>query len=220
LGIGVIALFTLILMISTSSLGAYRDLDDRRAKQLATAIRADRLDAMAEARVVSDEARHLAGLLHGRVQSRLLGCAMAIEFADDDPTALQQALDRTKSVLDEEWDAAREVSPSLAEVLTPWKGLAEISVVGEVDELAVDPACVQVVEELVANAIRHGGARRVDVSIEGDLVGRVITVVDDGRAFGEGRPGLGTILLERVGRVERTPGPSGWTVSVRVPANR
>ena len=220
LGIGVIALFTLILMISTSSLGAYRDLDDRRAEQLATAIRADRLDAMAEARVVSDEARHLAGLLHGRVQSRLLGCAMAIEFADDDPTALQQALDRTKSVLDEEWDAAREVSPSLAEVLTPWKGLAEISVVGEVDELAADPACVQVVEELVANAIRHGGARRVDVSIEGDLVGRVITVVDDGRAFGEGRPGLGTILLERVGRVERTPGPSGWTVSVRVPANR
>jgi signal transduction histidine kinase len=220
LGIGVVALFTLILMISTSSLGAYRDLDDRRAKQLATAIRADRLDAMAEARVVSDEARHLAGLLHGRVQSRLLGCAMAIEFADDDPTALQQALDRTKSVLDEEWDTTRETSPSLGEVLTPWKGLAEISVVGEVDELTADSACVQVVEELVANAIRHGGARRVDVSIENDVVGRVITVVDDGRAFGEGRPGLGTILLERVGRVERTPGPSGWTVSVRVPADR
>ncbi|MEN9805365.1 MAG: hypothetical protein RIS41_2212 [Actinomycetota bacterium] len=220
LSVGVVALFTSILMISTSSLGAYRDLDDRRARQLATAIRADRLDAMAEARAVSDEARHLAGLLHGRVQSRLLGCAMAIEFAGDDPSALQQALDRTRSVLDEEWGAPRDASRSVGEVLTPWKGLAEISVVGEVDEFAADPACVRVVEELVSNAVRHGGARRVDVSIESDGTDRVITVADDGQALGEGRPGLGTSLLERVGVVDRRPSATGWVVSVRVPTNR
>jgi signal transduction histidine kinase len=219
LSVGVVALFTSILMISTSSLGAYRDLDDRRARQLATAIRADRLDAMAEARAVSDEARQLAALLHGRVQSRLLGCAMAIEFAGDDPTALQQALDRTKSVLAEEWDAARETGSSLGEVLTPWKGLAEISVVGEIDELAGDPACVQVVEELVANAVRHGGAHRVEVIVERDGPDCMITVADDGQALGEGRPGLGTSFLERVGVVDRRPSASGWVVSVRVSTN-
>jgi signal transduction histidine kinase len=174
---------------------------------------------MAEARAVSDEARHLAGLLHGRVQSRLLGCAMAIEFAGDDPSALQQALDRTRSVLDEEWGAPRDASRSVGEVLTPWKGLAEISVVGEVDEFAADPACVRVVEELVSNAVRHGGARRVDVSIESDGTDRVITVADDGQALGEGRPGLGTSLLERVGVVDRRPSATGWVVSVRVPTN-
>jgi signal transduction histidine kinase len=144
---------------------------------------------------------------------------MAIEFAGDDPTALQQALDRTKSVLDEEWDAARESGPSLGDVLTPWKGLAEISVVGALDELAADPACVQVVEELVANAVRHGGARRVEVIVERDGPDCMITVADDGQALGEGRPGLGTSLLERVGVVDRRPSVSGWVVSVRVPSN-
>lgn len=214
LSVGTIAALTPILILVTSALGSYRDLDERRALQLATFIRSDRLDAMAEARVVSEEARRLAGLLHGRVQSRLLGCAMAIEFAGDDPAALEEAIVRTRSVLEDEWSVASQGVRTVDDLLAPWQGLAEIEVTGDVDSLG--EADAQVIEELVANAVRHGRARRVEVAVEHEETGRVITVSDDGQALGEGRPGLGTTLMERVGVVERRPSASGWVVSVRV----
>lgn len=212
--------FTVLLVLVTSILGSYRDLDDRRAMALAADIRADRLDAMAEARVMAEETRRLAGLLHGRVQSRLLGCAMAIEFAGDDPSSLQAALDRTSAVLAEDWYQGLgddSTKGSILDVLITWNGVAQVEVAGDRWLMSSkDPDLVAVVEELVANAIRHGGARRVEVTVERDGSDRIVTVVDDGIGGPMTRPGLGTTLLERVGAVDRRIGEDGWSVTVRL----
>lgn len=222
LGWVTITIFTLLLVVVTSILGSYRDLDDRRAMALAADIRADRLDAMAEARVTAEETRRLAGILHGRVQSRLLGCAMAIEFAGDDPVALQAAIDRTTAVLSEDWYATESSDDnrqtgSLSDVLATWHGLARVDVSGPPELVAsTDSDLVLVVEELVSNAIRHGAARQVKVNLEGDGSVCVVTVVDDGAGGEMTRPGLGTVLLERVGSVERHIGEDGWSVTVRL----
>jgi len=71
-----------------------------------------------------------------------------------------------------------------------------------------------VVEELVANAVRHGGATRIDMSIEVRDGECSISATDDGRSGDEFRPGLGSAVLDRAGTVHRVPGPSGWTVTV------
>ena len=222
LGVGSVVVLTLLLVVVSSTFGSYRDLDDRRASAMAADIRADRLEAMAQAELVSDETRRLAALLHGRVQSRLLGCAMAIEFAGDDPVALQAAIDRTTAVLSDDWhdmespDDDQRIG-SLTDVLATWHGLARVDVSGPSELLSsTDPDLVVVVEELVANAIRHGAARQVRVNLESDGSICVVTVVDDGGGGSMTRPGLGTALLERVGSVDRRIGDDGWSVTVRL----
>ncbi|MGA1346578.1 MAG: sensor histidine kinase [Ilumatobacteraceae bacterium] len=219
-GIAVVLFLTVTLVAVTSAIGSYRNLDDRRAVALASMIRSDRLDAAAQAHVVSEEARRLAALLHGKVQSRLLGCAMALEFAGEDPGAIRTALDRTLAVLSDEW--AMEGHPSaapLAEVVAAWVGLCDVRVHG-VDVIppdAVDDAAV-VIEELIANAVRHGRAGRVTVAIDARSDGLEITAVDDGTGGAHpGRPGLGSSVLARAGSVDRRPGPTGWSVTVRIP---
>ena len=222
LSIGSLVVLTLLLVVVSSTFGSYRDLDDRRATAMAADIRADRLDAMAQAKLVSDETRRLAGLLHGRVQSRLLGCAMAIEFAGDDPEALQSALDRTSSVLADDWRAIESTGDeaggeSILDALVTWNGLARIEISGDARLLRSDDAdLVTVVEELVANAVRHGRARHVDVGVEQDDSDVVVSVVDDGVGGEMARPGLGTALLDRVGSVDRRMSPNGWAVTVRL----
>ena len=217
---GVVALLvlTFCMVAVTSALGSYRDLNDERAQVIADGIDAERLDAAAHAHAVSEETRRLAGLLHGRVQSRWLGCAMAIEFAGNDPEALRAALDRTLEVLGEDWRGDMDGADPLAGVVAPWAGLAEVNLVVADDAQQMVTADVRaVVEELVANAVRHGGATRVDVDVTRDGNGCVIVVGDNGAGAASSRSGLGSILIERVGEVERVATSNGWTVRVRVP---
>lgn len=211
-------LLTLSLIVVTSAFGSYRALNDERAHEIAHDIAAEKLDAEAHAHAVSEETRRLAALLHGRVQSRLLGCAMAIEFAGDDPDALRIALNRTLDVLDDDWiDIDTPVDHGLTEVIKPWSGLAEIHLdIGLDDDTAITSDVVAVVEELLANAVRHGRATRVDVGIRTIDNDVVVTVRDNGAGGDVNRSGLGSQLLSRLGIVERVPAADGWNVTVRV----
>lgn len=220
-GFVTVVIFTFIFVVITSMLGSYRDLDRRRAEQIAQVIRVDRLQAMTEARVACEEARRLAGLLHGRVQSRLLGCAMALEFAGDDPVALRRALDRLGEVLAEDWTGADEAGPGrhFEEIVAHWSGVAEVTIDGDgVESGSASPAVFTVVEELVANSVRHGRARRVHVAIvsRGDTYSVVVS--DDGQAATVSPPGLGTRIIDRLGSRLRSSAGPGWTVEVEVPA--
>ena len=220
-GFVTVVIFTFIFVVITSMLGSYRDLDRRRAEQIAQVIRVDRLQAMTEARVASEEARRLAGLLHGRVQSRLLGCAMALEFAGDDPVELRRALDRLDEVLAESWAADTADVPSrhgLSGIAEHWSGVAEVTIDGDgVESGSASSAVFTVVEELVANSVRHGRARRVRamISERGDAF--TIEVSDDGQATESGPPGLGTQIVDRVGTRRQSVAGPGWTVEVEVP---
>ena len=218
-GVLTVVMLTVSLLLVTSALGSYRDLNDERALVIAEQIAFDRLDAEANALLVSDETRRLAALLHGRLQSRLLGCAMAIEFAKDEPAALSEALERTTSVLAERWDADEpESRPSVSTAVEIWRGLTEVNldVPPDSDEWMTGDVVV-VVEELVANAVRHGRAGRVDVSIRREGGDCVVVVTDDGSSDTSQRPGLGSMILERAGQVSRSTTPTGWTVTVTIP---
>ena len=219
-GFGAVIIFTVIFVLVTSMLGSYRDLDRQRAEHIAETIRQDRLRAVAEAHVVSEEARRLAGVLHGRVQSRLLGCAMALEFAGDDPAALQAALDRLDEVMDGEWLGSsrdRLVERPLSVIADYWAGVAEVTINGAESVYGASASSVfTVVEELVANSIRHGRARHVRVDITAGERTYLVVVADDGEASDVGPPGLGTSLMSRLGTRRHISDDSGWTVEVEV----
>jgi signal transduction histidine kinase len=209
---------TLVLVGVTSSIGSYRHLDDRRAAALAAAISTERLDTAAQAHAVSVETRRLASLLHGRLQTRLLGCAMALEFADGDAEAVEAALERTRSILDEGWDPGgqAEGERTVDDVAAMWSGLAAVRIDVKTDrDVVADSRVVEVVEELVLNAVRHGRARTVEVRVSDEGEHIVIRAVDDGHG-GDGRSGLGSQVLASVGVVDRVLGASGSSVTVRL----
>lgn len=220
IGLGGVIIGTAVLVVVTSALGSYRDLNDRRARVLADQIRADRLDAAAHAHLVAEQSRQLARMLHGAVQSRLLGCAMALELAGSDPTLMSEAMERTRAVLSSRWgESSDEAEDPFARILSAWSGVATLEMRG-VHAVPGSAACAvaAVVEELAANAIRHGRANRVGVFIEVDADQCTITSVDNGVGGGSSEAvGLGTHLIAELGVVHRLPGPNGWTVSVSIP---
>jgi signal transduction histidine kinase len=71
---------------------------------------------------------------------------------------------------------------------------------------------VRIVREAVTNAVRHGGARRIDIVFEADE-SRVLRVVDDGVGFDP----AGTSTFGRFGlaSMRETAGTIGASVAVR-----
>ena len=216
-----VVVWTVVLIALTSAISSYRDLDALRAEAIASSMHEERLATAAEARVVSTEARRLAQLLHGNVQSRLLGCAMAVEFAGDDPVMLRQALDRTLAVIDDGWRVAPGFDtsdhPSLDALKEIWSGVADVSVriEGRVPGESMSRVATAA-EELVANAVRHGSARHVEVTVTADDRRVVVQVVDDGTGVGDERPGLGSRILEHLGSIERRTLPTGTCAIVHL----
>lgn len=88
----------------------------------------------------------------------------------------------------------------------------------------------RIAQEAIVNAVRHGGARRVEIEVGFHNGGRFLRVVDDGRGFdpgavGEGSPGSGLRTMgyraEALGgslEVESERG-SGAVITCRLPLN-
>lgn len=85
----------------------------------------------------------------------------------------------------------------------------------------------RVAQEAVQNAVKHGGARGIDVELSSDRIGLTLTVVDDGRGFaagsaerggGLGIPGMRERLRLVGGRLQiDSRSGAGTTVVARVP---
>jgi signal transduction histidine kinase len=127
--------------------------------------------------------------------------------------------------------AGNGLAPALEEVCRGYGdryGVAVEADLGTVDAApAVEHAVLRVVQESVANAVRHGRPTRVAVRLRPDDGHVVVTVHDDGDGFdpGAGRSGLGLgMMRERVTElggefaVHSAPG-AGTEVRVRIPAD-
>lgn len=125
----------------------------------------------------------LAGFLHNSLQSELHGLALQLDEAGrlGDDAQARAALERVGAVaqrsLSEDFKSFRE-SPlqRLDRLSDAWEGIAVIDV--QVECGPEDPRlslAVRAVEELVANAIRHGSARRIQVQVR-ETVDRGLSV--------------------------------------------
>lgn len=182
---------------------------------------------IAAARVLSDvvrreqallrrERRHLARVLHGAVQPRLVARALQLQRVDEriDMRALE---DEIAALLDEGGDRIEslDVGRALTDVAEVWADTVDIQV--DVPEAVIervrgDSSCALAISEVaceaVNNAVLRGGARRVNVRIRVDDRDVRLTVVNDVDALprGLGSRGLGSDMYDELA--------DSWTISV------
>jgi two-component sensor histidine kinase len=191
----------------TSGFGAWRN---REAAQLANlrAVVEEESEAVRERSAqIAMLARETAQYLHGSLQTRLVACSLAMEQASDtgDVAALEQALAEALSALETQAtpvSPARSVRDEVGRKVDLWDGFCEFDVTMD-DDIADSPdhAVVvgRVVEEAISNAIRHGHAPRIQVSVTRDAGDRLLVgVTDDGIGPQGGSPGLGSAYLAMV----------------------
>ncbi len=207
----VAVVFSVVIVMLVSSVGSWRSgnehalaafgryLDDRRA---ATSARAE-LSALV--------ARDAARVLHGPMQARLAACAIAIEAAVQarDVAAYAQALRQAHDVLRDPLLASPvgpgdlSIATAVDELVALWRGLIDIHVdidptVATATENSADVG--RVIEEAVTNAVRHGDASAVWITVARAADGLELRVRDDGRGPTGQAPGLGTAMIDEVTR--------------------
>jgi signal transduction histidine kinase len=142
--------------------------------------------------------RKLARHLHGNVNNRLLSIIVGAEPGEK--ASKEELLSRIDLVLQsalEPFEAPITSAQELEEsILAQWSGLVEIKLEFLPSEMVLTQDTWSlvsgVVEEGVANAVRHGFASSVKISVlytDSDLI---ITIRDDGTGPREGPPGIGS----------------------------
>jgi len=159
----------------------------------------------------SGDAQHksdLANYLHGEIQAGLTASSLLLQQAakSGDSDLAQEALERASGLLNQDLSNisfTRMAAPAhkIQKITDAWKGIAEISVVLPGFELLGETTLrnsVQLIEEAVANSIRH--AKASDIKISGVLKGDVLTIsiVSNGNPITKGRAGLGTKMFNEL----------------------
>lgn len=154
----------------------------------------------------------LAHALHGRVQATLAAAILELEARMRDGTVSSAWIDETQARIVSvvrDLDLHRVEPAPIAVIVSrteaTWQGvvLLDVRVDPEVEPvLARDAQCLMtlndVIPELVFNSIKHGGAHRIEMSIDQiDDRTLALTASDDGvTAIAAGRSGLGSRLLD------------------------
>lgn len=214
---------TLIIFI-TSGFGSWRSAHRDLLATVSADLAEQEREALVRSRAIADVAREASRVLHGSLQTKLVNCAVAIDNAQrtGDMGAVNRALVQARAVLEQPVEIREQHNDaSLAEEVTRksglWSGLCavEIDVRDGVGELRGTFArnAGRVVEEALANAVRHGAATRMRVSISADAGDAIVIVVeDDGSGPAGGRHGMGAVLLDEV-----SSSPGSWSLEPGVP---
>ena len=147
-----------------------------------------------------------ATMLHNSIQPALTAAALQLQLAAalDDPARARAALERAGRALADVDRRGGDLGGSrerLGVVAEAWSGITDVTIdlgdlelkSGEWDLLA------DAVDELVANAVRHGHATMIDVRVFADEECVTIEFTDDGQGMTRAPvPGLGRTWLDTV----------------------
>lgn len=196
---------TVLVVLITSAFGAWRDKEVETLLTLRNTLRREQVEAFARSMKVASIARDLAQMLHGSVQSRLIACAMLLESdaSQNDNAKLNAALAQALDVLSSPLQPHQRADSMLDEIdrkVALWDGFCDFNVhVTDAAASSMAGAVVgRVVEEGITNALRHGGATRIDIEIDAEADGNVsIVMLDNGVGPQAGPPGLGAAYLDQ-----------------------
>lgn len=201
----------------------------------------ERLRRLERERVLGEERQRIMQDMHDGLGSHLLSSLAMIERGAVDPDAIAQAL---REAIDDMRLAIDTLSPTheglgealanLAWRLQPRFGAAGIALHFHLDglpdriDLPVEESLqvLRILQEALANAMKHSGARRVDVflDVHGDPAHLALRIQDDGTGFEVARSHGGRGLVGMRRRAHRLgaellvrSGPGGSLVSLEVP---
>ena len=206
---------TLLVVLSAIVVGALRRGEEVLA-DMHVAVDAASVETLAQEEERRRIVHEVASALHGTLQGRLVTLP--------NPDTAGDAVRETLALLQSGGaiTSPTRVRDAAASALEPWDSLLEFTIEcsDEVVPSSVAQAIVDVLEECVSNAFRHGQARHVHCRIAVTGAAVEVTVIDDGRGgvAGEELPGLGSRILDRCGTWSRTYGAAGTTVSIVIPA--
>lgn len=210
---GIASILGVILIFVISGFGSIRSFREDAARLLVAEIDQELADSISASRQLARLARESARILHGSVQTRLIACAVAMERAADtrDAGAFQTALQEAHAILaDATGDHAANLDDVGVTVLAEevqlkadlWSSLCRITVAIDDQAKAIDGSAARdtarIVEEGLSNAIRHGDASNITITITAHREQEQIDVViaDDGFGPQSGPRGLGSSLLD------------------------
>lgn len=182
--------------------------------------------------------RAVAMLLHGNTQSRIAAVAMKLDqlvyqansgnqpsqtelhtAVSESAEALEQAVTEIQSIAAlEQVGLVSDVYSALESIASSWRSIALVQidcpteVANRINESrSIATAVAQTARESITNAIRHGGADRIDIVVR--LIGSSVEIraVDNGRGPDrEFSSGLGiTAMIRTGGSVRLTNAPTG-----------
>ena len=213
---------SILIILLTSGFGSWRSAHHDMLATVSADLAEQEKEALVRGHAIADVAREASRILHGAIQTKLVNCAVAIDNAQrtGDIEAVNRALLQARAVLEQpvQINEPRSDASLVDEVSRKcglWSGLCtiDIDVLDGVGDLrgSVARDAGRVVEEALANAVRHGAASSMQVCIRADAGDALVIVVDDnGTGPGRGRSGMGTNLLDDVssGDWSLTPGIS------------
>ena len=147
----------------------------------------------------------IAQYLHGEIQAGLTASSLLLQQAakSGDSDLANEALERAAGLLSQDHtniSYTRMATPEvkLEKIIAGWAGIAEISISlppsVQLDETVMRNA-VALIEEAIANSIRHAHATEIKVSsiLKQDLL--TINIISNGDSMVKGKAGLGTKLF-------------------------
>lgn len=175
----------------------------------------------------------LSRALHGPIQGAVTAAAMRLDAAVRDGTDATMLMAQTReqlrtavSLLEAQPESTSGIDDSLTLLTGTWEGVCSVTTSADsqaVAALDADDLCRSCLRDIlidaVSNAVRHGHAATVDITIR--LVNDEVhvTVHDDGAATGSAAaPGLGTRILQECStRWRREPTKSGYLLTASLP---
>lgn len=176
--------------------------------ELAAILGKDYFERQIERELVRARHRELAHVIHGRLQNQILGVVLAL--SKNPETSTTEDLMREIELLDAAITARDplgrlpsdgDLSQELAALVARWAGIIDVTVTthGWATAPAQDvPVLVGVAEEGITNAVRHGLASSVTISVGKEKDHWRLSVSDDGVGPRGGLPGIGTLTLNKV----------------------
>jgi signal transduction histidine kinase len=147
----------------------------------------------------------IAQYLHGEIQAGLTASSLLLQQAaqSGDSDLANEALERAAGLLSQDHtniSYTRMAKPEvkLQKIIAGWKGIADISISlppsVQLEETALRNT-VALIEEAIANSIRHAHATQIQVSgiLKEDLL--TINIISNGDSMAKGKAGLGTKLF-------------------------
>ena len=159
--------------------------------------------------------QNAAAYLHNLLQSELLAIAKQIETSSDDLESLnsrndlEKLLDRlNRPIKDDFQKFLNNPIERLNRLQSAWKGIADVNIAiptHALEDQNRNILLVQIVEEAIANAVRHAGATQVNVmaELQEDTSVR-FSIINNGVSSKEESVGLGSAWLDH-------HAPNSWT---------
>jgi two-component sensor histidine kinase len=166
----------------------------------------DRAVRLSQSRIQN---RDFANYLHGQVQNKLLSVALGLERGEATKDELERALAMVEDILislDSNFQAMNsgDIQDEITKINSQWFGFLSISwnIDDSVNALESRERVllIQVIDEAISNAVRHGLAKQVRVSAVSNSTGLVLEIVDDGIGPRSGKAGLGSTFFKSVSK--------------------